>query len=134
MSSETSQPPRILPPNFLEICDRRARKAVCGDVGFRFNPAIADWPICKQAEEEGWAKDLRSALVHSVRQQMFLGQDIDVAKALPPDWWVRDRRKDADRYRLAAEWRDQNDVKKSKRTTFKGLSQTSIRMTGEQPE
>jgi hypothetical protein len=120
MSDEPQQkPPRILPPNFLEICERRARKAVCATawndktgreeiVGFRFHPLIADWPICKQAEAEGWAKDLRGALIHSVRQQMFLGQEIDVAKALPPDWWLKQRRKDAKRYRLAAEWQEKN--------------------------
>jgi hypothetical protein len=115
----TEQLSRILPPNFLEICDRRARKAVCAMayndktgrdeiVGFRFNPLIADWPICKQSEAEGWGKDLRSALIHTVRQQMFLGQDIDVAKALPPDKWVNQRRKDAERYRKAAEWQANN--------------------------
>lgn len=115
----TEQPARILPPGFLEICDRRARKAVCAMawnpntkrdeiVGFRFNPLIADWPICHQAEAEGWGKELRSALIHSIRQQMFLGQEIDVAKALPPDRWVADIRDRAAGYRKAAEWQAAN--------------------------
>jgi hypothetical protein len=115
----TEQLSRILPPNFLEICDRRARKAVCATawndrtqreeiVGFRFNPLIAEWPICKQAEAEGWGKELRAALIHSVRQQMFLGQDIDVAKVIPPDRWIKETRRHAERYRKAAEWQEQN--------------------------
>jgi hypothetical protein len=77
-------------------------------MGFRFNPLIADWPICRQAEAEGWAKELRAALIHTVRQQMFQGQDIDVAKALPPDRWISDTRKQAEKYRLAAEWQAKN--------------------------
>lgn len=133
--------PRVLPPNFLEICERRARKAVCAStwndrtnreeiVGFHFNPMIADWPICQQAEAEGWAKELRAALIHSVRQQMFLGQDLDVAKAIPPDWWVRAARNNAERYRMAAAAR--GDAKGG--FNFSALTKRSRAMTGEQPE
>jgi hypothetical protein len=115
----SEQQSRIMPPGFLEICDRRARKAVCDTawndntkrdeiVGFRFHPMIADWPICRQAEAEGWARELRAALIHSVRQQMFQGQDIDVAKAIPPERWIKETRKNAERYRKAAEWQEKN--------------------------
>lgn len=146
----TEQPARILPPDFLAICDRRARKAVCAMawnpntkrdeiVGFRFNPLIADWPICRQAEAEGWGKELRGALIHSIRQQMFQGQDIDVAKALPPDRWVADTRKHAERYRLAAEWQAKNLPTTFNARKFVGkvmaageeLSERSKAMTGD---
>jgi hypothetical protein len=146
----TEQQPRILPPNFLEICERRARKAVCATawndktgreeiVGFRFHPLIADWPICKQAEAEGWGKDLRSALIHSVRQQMFLGQEIDVAKALPPDRWIAETRRNAERYRKSAEWQEKNLTSTFNARKFVGrlmasgddLTPRSKAMTGE---
>jgi hypothetical protein len=75
-------------------------------LGFRFNPLIVDWPICKQAEAEGWARELRAALIHSIRQQMFQGQEIDVAKAMPPERWIKATRHNALRYELSAKWRD----------------------------
>lgn len=115
----TEQQSRILPQNFLEICDRRARRAVCSVawnettkreeiVGFRFNPMIADWPICKRAEAEGWARELRGALIHTIRQQMFVGKEIDVSDALPPERWINETRQRAERYRKAAEWQAEN--------------------------
>jgi len=144
------QASRILPSNFIELCTMRARKAVCAMtwnsktnreeiLGFRFNPLIADWPICKQAEAEGWAKELRSALIHSIRQQMFKGEEIDVAKALPPEWWINDTRRHAERYRLAADWQIKNLPASFNARRFVGqimasgddLSEQSKRMTGD---
>ncbi len=113
------QPSRILPPDYLALTEFQARKAVCAMVwnpktkrdeilGFRFNPVIADWPICKQAEAEGWGRELRSAMIASCKRMMFAGEGLDPAKAIPNAKWIEETRKNAKRYRLAAEWQEKN--------------------------
>ena len=65
-------------------------------------------PIVKQANEQGWAKDLRQHLIRTVRRQMLRGEPYDDIDRLMPDkdsiWFWRDK---AQRENSAAEWREQ---------------------------
>jgi hypothetical protein len=111
----TEQPSRVLPPDYIALCDFQARKAVCAMrwnpktkrdeiMGFLFHPLIADWPICQQAEREGWARELRSAMIATVKRMMFAGEAPDPARAIPSEKWIEDTRRHAERYRFAAEY------------------------------
>jgi len=136
----TEQPSKFLPPDFIQTCDFRSRKAVCAMawnpktkrdeiMGFRFNPAIADWPICQQAEDEGWARELRSAMIATVKRMMFAGEAPDPARAIPNEKWIEDTRRHAERYRLAAA---QQAGTQPKRTgSFRTLTQRSKAMQGD---
>lgn len=117
----------VLPPNAHTIFKKRARKIVCDEawneqtkemeiVGFRFNPAIANWPICRAAEAEGWASDLRQQMISTLYQMMFHGQEPDPERAVKMvlgskmsgsnKTWEETTREHAKRYALAKEWRD----------------------------
>ena len=140
-----SEQKRTLPENFIELCDRRSRKAICAYawndrtkrdeiIGFRFHPSIADWPVCKQAESEGWGKELRAAMIATLSRAMRAGDNPELRDVIPRPDWIEMTRNNAERYRLAAEWRDGNEAAKGKRSSFFNLSPTSIRMTGEHLE
>jgi hypothetical protein len=146
----TEKPTRFLPPNYIEACDFQARKAVCAMawnpktkrdeiMGFRFHPMIADWPICQQAEREGWARELRSAMIATVKRMMFAGEAPDPARAIPNEEWIKDTRRHAERYRKAAEWQAKNLPSTFNARKFVGsvmasgddLTERSKRMMGE---
>lgn len=126
-SKTAARPPQALPPNFLSLCDLRARKIVCAQAyndktkrdeiaGFKFNPAIADWPVCRQAEEEGWARELRGAMIATLKRMMFNFEEPDLARAVhmilnaktgaPGETWEAATRAQARRFALAKEWRE----------------------------
>lgn len=111
--------PSVLPPDFVALCDRRARKRICATtwnektgreeiLGFRFHPLIADWPICREAEANGWGRDLRAAMIATLSRAMRHGDDPELKDVLPKDDWIANTRKNAERYRKAAEYQAQN--------------------------
>lgn len=135
-----SEAPKFLPPDFVAICDRRARKMICASgwnpkeqreqiIGFRFNPAIADWPICRQAEEEGWARELRSAMIATMSRAMRHGDSPDIQAVIPQDDWIKKTREHAERYRLGVAHQAGMPVTATGR--FRALSERSKRMMGE---
>lgn len=158
--TETQQP-RILPADFIETCDRRARRAICAQswnpktkqdeiVGFRFNPAIAHWPLCRQAEAEGWGKELRSAMIATLKRAFFAGANPDLSEVVPRPDWIEKTRERAAVYRAAEEWQtariDENGTLDrwlaqhrpknvgpaySKGRSFTSLSDVTRRMTGD---
>lgn len=124
---DEAKPAQKLPPNWLALCDLRARKIVCAQaynertkrdeiVNYRFNPVIANWPVCRDAEAEGWAKELRGAMIATLKRMMFNGVDPDPAEAvnmilnaktsIPGVTWEQATREQAHRYALAKAWRD----------------------------
>lgn len=113
------QTPRTLPGNFVELCDWRARKRICASawsdktkrdeiIGYRFHPLIADWPICREAEANGWGKELRAAMIATLARAMRAGYDPDLRDVIPKEDWLNNTRRNAERYRKAAEWQAQN--------------------------
>lgn len=95
----------------------RARCYVCGwrthpkteqmePISGEFHERFIDHPMVAQAIAEVWDRDLRSHLVHCVARRMFRGDDHSDHDALMPDAvWIKHTRMNAERYRLAAEWR-----------------------------
>jgi hypothetical protein len=74
-------------------------------VRFRGHPWVID------AEREGWARDLRSAVVTLVKRAILIGikpKDIEVTRVMPQkdlvDYW----RREAKRTQSAAKWRAEN--------------------------
>lgn len=135
-----SQAPKLLPPDFVAICDRRARKMICASVwnpksereeilGFRFNPAIADWPICRQAEDEGWGRDLRAAMIATMSRAMRHGDNPDIQAVIPQDDWIKQARKNAERHRLGIA--HQSGMPLTVTGRFRTLTERSKRMMGE---
>lgn len=153
------RPLTVLPPNALRVIDGRARRIVCDEVlhektkqmevvGFRFNRRIADWPICRQADEEGWSSALRSALIDTLKRMMANGVEPDPAQAIElickakmddGRLWVDCTRKSAERYMMAREWQAQHlpemfNARKMVRNIVgkgDGLTEQSRRMVGE---
>lgn len=71
-------------------------------------PAFRDHPTVKQAEREGWGRELRSHCVMAVTRAMFAGRPHHVIESLMPDAkWIDHTRQNAERYALAKEWRDE---------------------------
>lgn len=76
-------------------------------------PASGEWgpqfrghPLVRQAEAEGWGRDLRQHCIRVVRRQMFVKQDhSDIDKIMPDDKSIEHWRKQAARVRAADEWR-----------------------------
>lgn len=116
----------VLPPNAWKLFEKRARDIVCDQafhektkqrevVGFRFNPEIANWPVCRCAEAEGWAADLRQAMIRTLQQMMLHGEEPDPRRAVKMvltakssgggKTWEEATREHARRYALAKEWR-----------------------------
>lgn len=128
MGDEAHKPQQMMmvfPPNAIKLFDRRARDIVCDKswndktnqnevIGFRFNPRIADWPICREAEADGWARDLRSTMIATLKRMMAYGVEPDPARAIEMivaakmssgRTWLEETRTQARRYALAKEWR-----------------------------
>ena len=74
-------------------------------------PASGEWgpqfrghPLVRQAEAEGWGRDLRQHCIRVVRRQMFVKQDhSDIDKIMPDDKSIEHWRKQAARVRAADE-------------------------------
>lgn len=63
-------------------------------------------PLVKRAEIEGWAPNLRSHVIRVVRGRIMLGKPYNNLPDLMPDREVVDHwSRQAERFRLAAEWR-----------------------------
>jgi hypothetical protein len=146
----SEQPSRVLPPDFVAFCNRRARKMICASawndktgreeiIGFRFSPVIADWPICKQAEAEGWGKELRAAMIASMSRAMRKGENPEIRDVVPQADWIKTTRANATRYARAAQWQEKNLDSTFDARKFVGrlmasgddLSQRSKAMTGD---
>jgi len=145
-----SEAPRVLPPDFVALCDRRARKMICASawndrtgreeiVGFKFHPLIADWPICRQAEAEGWGKELRAAMIATMARAMRANDSPDVRDVIPNETWIKQTREHAKRYAQAAQWQNENLPSMFNASRFVGslmasgddLTDRSKAMTGE---
>lgn len=73
-----------------------------------FAPRFATHPWCREATTEGWAKELRSHLVLTVKRRIMTGQSYDVIENLmPPKEWVDAAKFNAERYRSSQQWRDE---------------------------
>lgn len=72
-----------------------------------FSQRFATHPWCREATTEGWAKELRSHLVLTVRRRIMTGERYDVIEDLmPPKEWVAVAKQNAERYASASKWRD----------------------------
>lgn len=78
-------------------------------------PANGEWahrfvnlPLVKQAEAEGWARDLRAATIRNAEQCLYCKKPLpDAAELLPTDTdWIEAQRVRARRFADAKEWRD----------------------------
>lgn len=133
----------MTPEQFIEhmrLCDHRARCYVQGSAHHdklkSIQPLAGGWsvhfakhPRVIEAEREGWANELRSALVAECKRRMVAGEDVSDIDALMPNrarWWVGVRAR-AKKYREAEAYRDE----RLERTTNGALSDLSQRITGE---
>lgn len=72
-----------------------------------FATRFATHPWCREATTEGWAKDLRSHLVMTVKRRIMTGQPHHVIEELMPNReWVEAAKQNAARYASSAKWRD----------------------------
>lgn len=80
----------------------------------RHEPLAGEWhqrfrghPWVEASIKEGWARDLRMHVKAEVVQRMLREQDYgDIASLMPDAKWVEEARKQAERERLAREWRE----------------------------
>jgi hypothetical protein len=105
-------------PMTPELADYRARCFVYGmrrhGITGKMEPASGEFasrfathPWCREAITEGWAKDLRSHLVMTVKRRIMLGKPYGIIEELMPNReWVDAAKQNAARYRSAAEWRN----------------------------
>lgn len=74
-----------------------------------FSNRFASHPWCRDATVEGWARELRSHLILTVKRRIMMKQPYDVIEDLmPPKEWVEQAKFHAARYRAAADWQKQN--------------------------
>jgi hypothetical protein len=103
--------------------DNKARVVVCGlrqakspnnpDLDGKMVVATGEWsprfrghPLVRQAEVEGWGRDLRQHCIRVVRRQMGCRLPYDDLDAIMPDAKaIKHWREQAERYAKAAEWR-----------------------------
>lgn len=105
---------KVWPEDHLERIDRDARAFVCGtrwhEAERRMVPASGEWgpafrehPWAQEAERDGWALALRSAVIATVKRRMLADEPYDDVPALMPSQrWIEDRRAWAERARSAA--------------------------------
>jgi hypothetical protein len=126
----------------MRISEHRAR---CYIQGSRFHeklksvqPIVGEWsvhfrshPRVREAEAEGWARDLRAACVAECKRRLMKGEDPGEPDDLMPkrkEWWDGVRSQAA-RERAATAARDNND--RLAGTANAVLTDLSKRMTGE---
>lgn len=95
----------------------------------KFEPITGEWsvrfrshPWVRQAEQEGWGRDLRSTCILAARQRILRGVrpvDIKTDDVMPKREWIDYFRDQARRGRKAYEWRQANPSHQS----IRGLSQ-----------
>lgn len=74
-----------------------------------FSNRFASHPWCREATAEGWARELRSHLILTVKRRIMLKEPYDVIEGLmPPKEWVEQAKFNAARYRAAADWQKKN--------------------------
>ena len=74
-----------------------------------FGPKFENHPWCREATMEGWARELRSHLILTIKRRIMLGQSYDIIEELmPPREWVDQAKLDAARYTAAAKWQKEN--------------------------
>lgn len=84
-------------------------------------PAWRDHPIVRQAEREGWGRELRSHCVMAVSRAMFAGRPHHQIEEMMPDAnWIKHTRQNAERYELARAWRDEMVAKHGSMEAFYG--------------
>lgn len=86
-----------------------------GPISGTWSPSFAKLAMVQQADEEGWARELRSQVVFAVKQHLMSVRgdagaltDCDPASFLPTDAeWLEYTREKAWEYRQATQWRKQ---------------------------
>ncbi len=74
-----------------------------------FSNRFASHPWCREATTEGWGRELRTHLIHTVRKRIMTGQPYDIIEDLmPPREWVEVAKQNAERYQAASSWQKQN--------------------------
>jgi hypothetical protein len=72
-----------------------------------FSSRFAVHPWCREATTEGWAKELRSHLVLTVKRRIMTQAPFHIIEELmPPKEWVDNAKHNAQRYAASAKWRD----------------------------
>lgn len=114
----------IWPEGHLDLIAYTARKIVNGmrtktynagrpDEYSKLDPADGEFsaefqrvPLVRMAISEGWDADLRMHCLRLVRRRLMVGVDCsNPGDMMPDDKWIGHARANAERRRLAAEWR-----------------------------
>lgn len=95
-------------------------------------PAFRDHPMVRQAESEGWGRELRSHCTMAVSRAMVAGRPHHIIEDHMPDAaWVAHTRNNAERFALAKAWRDEIIAKHGSMEAF--LSRNGKRTTAARP-
>lgn len=77
-----------------------------------WSPHFMDHPWVQASEEEGWGRDLRMSVVHTVKRRIMAGQPYhDIDQVMPTKDLVEFWREKAAREREAAAWQEQHFIK-----------------------
>jgi len=105
-----------------DLAEYRARCVVQGyerhEVSGNIEPISGSWsmrflshPWVRQAEAEGWSRDLRASCVFAAKQRIMLGvkpNDLNPEDVMPKTEYVEHWRNEARKAREAYEWRKAN--------------------------
>lgn len=132
--------------NIVSIAEWKAANFVCASarnpktgkyepIGFEFAIRFRGHPWVEASEREGWAKELRSHLRHTVKRRILEGKPYDVIEDLMPDKaWIEAARKQAERYAAAAAYRDQQQPPASAQNLDAAVRRIFKRMSGDAAE
>jgi hypothetical protein len=129
---------------WIRLCDYKARCWVNGmkDLKQRdgsrkrgpgvctFDDRFLEHPWVRQSIAEGWDRELRGHIVRLARLHVMGGGQVhtlNVVDLMPDASWVKYAREQADRARLAAEWREEIEAKHRSVDAF--LSKAQFRST-----
>lgn len=107
-----------------ELADYMARAFVCGLVeqvlvdgtltgkkvvqSARWHPRFVGHPWVDAADAEGWARDLRTAVIAETRRRIMAKEAYhDVNLLMPDAGWIAHQRAMAEKYAAAKKWRDE---------------------------
>lgn len=85
--------------------ERTGRKVIHSG---HWSPHFSDHPWVQASEDEGWGRDLRMSVVHTVKRRIMAGQPYhDIDQLMPRKDWVDYVREKALREKAAMAWRDE---------------------------
>lgn len=93
--------------NFVCHSERNPKTGKFEPLGFQFSIRFRGHPWVEASEREGWAKELRSHLRHTVKRRILEGKTYEnIEDLMPSKEWVSAAKKQAERFAKAKAYRD----------------------------